>query len=281
MNRGVTIPSVTSSMPALQRRLQQHLDRSETPRRPGGRGNGGSGLHATSQLAHPPRPIAVAAPTALASASVASGVLQRVKPSAIAAAKLSPQPTVSFTGTCRGRIESRSCSVLLPVTREELSIAVSLPHGDLERPPGTPPQTGRARLQARAVLSLKHHEEVASRRDLLALWITEPLKLCSTADWASKWQGVLVSVNQFRNLVRPPQTHPQRVDVDGGGGAAGAQQRALGPQLDDGPGGDGGGAAQHPGARGRRIRLARNCLRLLLHKSLFSTVLILVVRCTF
>lgn len=49
----------------------------------------------------PPRPMAVAAPTAFASASVPSGVWPRVKPRAIAAAKLSPHPTVSCTGTCR------------------------------------------------------------------------------------------------------------------------------------------------------------------------------------
>ena len=47
-----------------------------------------------------PSPIAVAAPTAFARVSSAGMLCLRVYPMVIAAAKLSPQPTVSATATC-------------------------------------------------------------------------------------------------------------------------------------------------------------------------------------
>ena len=47
-----------------------------------------------------PAPIAVAAPTAFARVSSAGMLCLRVYPMTIAAAKLSPQPTVSATATC-------------------------------------------------------------------------------------------------------------------------------------------------------------------------------------
>ena len=47
-----------------------------------------------------PSPIAVAAPTAFARVSSAGMLCLRVYPMTIAAAKLSPQPTVSATATC-------------------------------------------------------------------------------------------------------------------------------------------------------------------------------------